>query len=246
MRFFIELSYLGTNYHGWQEQPNVKTIQGQVNKVLSNILNVNIEVIGAGRTDAGVHAKQMYAHFDCDLDFEIQNLIFRANKFLDNDIVIHDVFKVKDEANSRFDAISRTYQYHIIIKKDPFRNNAYLFHKELDLKAMNQACQHILGVHDFTSFSKVNTQTYTNTCEVYYAKWKIFKNELIFTIEANRFLRNMVRAIVGTMIDVGVGKLLSEDLVKIIDAKDRCKAGTSVPAKGLFLYKVKYTDNLKI
>ena len=119
MRFFIELSYLGTNYHGWQIQPNVKTIQGQVNKVLSNILNVNIEVIGAGRTDAGVHAKQMYAHFDCDLDFEIQNLIFRANKFLDNDIVIHDVFKVKDEANSRFDAISRTYQYHIIIKKDP-------------------------------------------------------------------------------------------------------------------------------
>ena len=111
---------------------------------------------------------------------------------------------------------------------------------------MNQACQHILGVHDFTSFSKVNTQTYTNTCEVYYAKWKIFKNELIFTIEANRFLRNMVRAIVGTMIDVGVGKLLSEDLVKIIDAKDRCKSGTSVPAKGLFLYKVKYTDNLKI
>ena len=246
MRYFIYFSFNGKLYHGWQKQKNSITIQEKIEESLSVLLKDKIEVIGAGRTDAGVHAKQMYAHFDCDLDFEIQNLIFRANKFLDNDIVIHDVFKVKDEANSRFDAISRTYQYHIIIKKDPFRKNAYLFHKELDIEAMNQACQHILGVHDFTSFSKVNTQTYTNTCKVYYAKWKVFSNELIFTIEANRFLRNMVRAIVGTLIDVGVGKLLSKDLVKIIDAKDRCQSGTSVPAKGLFLYKVKYLDNLKI
>ena len=246
MRFFIELAYNGTNYHGWQTQPNAKTVQAEVNKVLSTILNVNIEVIGAGRTDAGVHARQMFAHFDCDIDFGIRNLIFRLNSFLDSDIVILDIFKVKEKANSRFDAISRTYKYHIIRKKDPFIKTAYLFQKDLDVEAMNKACQHMLGTHDFTSFSKSNTHTFTNNCNVMLASWEIVNNELIFTIKGNRFLRNMVRAIVGTLIDVGVGKIISDDLVEIIAARDRSRSGTSVPAEGLFLFEVKYPDQIKI
>ena len=134
MRFFIELSYKGTNYHGWQEQPNAKTVQAEINRALSTILNTNIEVIGAGRTDTGVHANQMFAHFDCDIDFDIQNLMFKLNSFLASDIAIKDIFKVKEDANCRFDALSRTYQYHIIQKKDPFNKTAYFLQNDLDIK----------------------------------------------------------------------------------------------------------------
>ena len=156
MRFFIELSYKGENYHGWQVQPNANTIQEEINKALSVILNDKIEVIGAGRTDTGVHAKKMFAHFDYYIDFEIQDLIFRLNSFLPIDIVIVDIFKVKDDANCRFDALSRTYQYHIIQKKDPFNRNAYLLQKELDLEAMNQACKYIIGKNILIVISKNN------------------------------------------------------------------------------------------
>jgi tRNA pseudouridine38-40 synthase len=245
MRFFIELSYKGTNYHGWQEQPNAKTVQAEINRALSTILNTNIEVIGAGRTDTGVHANQMFAHFDCDIDFDIQNLMFKLNSFLASDIAIKDIFKVKEDANCRFDALSRTYQYHIIQKKDPFNKTAYFLQNDLDIIAMNEACQYIIGKQDFTSFSKVNTQTFTNNCDVMFAKWELVNNKLTFTIKADRFLRNMVRAIVGTLLDVGFGKIIAADVAKIIAAKDRSKSGVSVPAHALFLTEVKYPNKIR-
>ena len=245
MRFFIELSYKGTNYHGWQEQPNANTVQAEINRALSTILNTNIEVIGAGRTDTGVHANQMFAHFDCDIDFDIQNLMFKLNSFLASDIAIKDIFKVKEDANCRFDALSRTYQYHIIQKKDPFNKTAYFLQNDLDIKAMNEACQYIIGKQDFTSFSKVNTRTFTNNCDVMFAQWEVVNTNLIFTIKADRFLRNMVRAIVGTLLDVGFGKIKAADLAKIIAAKDRSKSGVSVPAHALFLTEVKYPNKIR-
>jgi tRNA pseudouridine38-40 synthase len=245
MRFFIELSYKGTNYHGWQEQPNANTVQAEINRALSTILNTNIEVIGAGRTDTGVHANQMFAHFDCDIDFDIQNLMFKLNSFLPSDIAIKDIFKVKEDANCRFDALSRTYQYHIIQKKDPFNKTAYFLQNDLDIKAMNEACKYIIGKQDFTSFSKVNTQTFTNNCDVMFAQWEVVNTNLIFTIKADRFLRNMVRAIVGTLLDVGFGKIIAADLAKIIAAKDRSKSGVSVPAHALFLTEVKYPNKIR-
>jgi tRNA pseudouridine38-40 synthase len=245
MRFFIELSYKGTNYHGWQEQPNANTVQAEINRALSTILNTNIEVIGAGRTDTGVHANQMFAHFDCDIDFDIQNLMFKLNSFLASDIAIKDIFKVKEDANCRFDALSRTYQYHIIQKKDPFNKTAYFLQNDLDIKAMNEACKYIIGKQDFTSFSKVNTQTFTNNCDVMFAQWEVVNTNLIFTIKADRFLRNMVRAIVGTLLDVGFGKIIAADVAKIIAAKDRSKSGVSVPAHALFLTEVKYPNKIR-
>ena len=245
MRFFIELSYKGTNYHGWQEQPNANTVQAEINRALSTILNTNIEVIGAGRTDTGVHANQMFAHFDCDIDFDIQNLMFKLNSFLPSDIAIKDIFKVKEDANCRFDALSRTYQYHIIQKKDPFNKTAYFLQNDLDIKAMNEACKYIIGKQDFTSFSKVNTQTFTNNCDVMFAQWEVVNTNLIFTIKADRFLRNMVRAIVGTLLDVGFGKIIAADVTKIIAAKDRSKSGVSVPAHALFLTEVKYPNKIR-
>ena len=245
MRFFIELSYKGTNYHGWQEQPNAKTVQAEINRALSTILNTNIEVIGAGRTDTGVHANQMFAHFDCDIDFDIQNLMFKLNSFLASDIAIKDIFKVKEDANCRFDALSRTYQYHIIQKKDPFNKTAYFLQNDLDIIAMNEACQYIIGKQDFTSFSKVNTQTFTNNCDVMFAQWEVVNTNLIFTIKSDRFLRNMVRAIVGTLLDVGFGKIIAADVAKIIAAKDRSKSGISVPAHALFLTEFKYPNKIR-
>ena len=230
MRFFIKLSYKGTNYHGWQIQPNANTIQQEINKALSLVLNEEIKVIGAGRTDTGVHAKKMFAHFDYDIEFQIEHIIYKLNSLLPSDITVLSIFQVREDANSRFDALSRTYQYHIINRKDPFNMNAYLVNKALDLEAMNQACQYIIGKKDFSSFSKANTQNFTNNCDVMFANWELTDYGLIFTIKSNRFLRNMVRAIVGTLIDVGFSKISADSLFTIIAAKDRSFSGTSVPA----------------
>ena len=240
MRFFIEFSYKGTNYHGWQVQPNANTVQAEINKALSILLNCKIEVIGAGRTDAGVHAKQMYAHFDYNTVFDVPNLIMKLNSFLPNDIAIHAIFQVDDEVSSRFDAISRTYEYHIVQHKSPFAPDAYYLHKKLDVDAMNMACKHLLGKQDFSSFSKANTQTFTNNCNVIFANWKWENDALIFSIKADRFLRNMVRAIVGTLLEVGLGKVMVDDIKEIIETKDRRNAGTSVPGNALFLIEVEY------
>jgi len=240
MRFFIELSYKGTNYHGWQMQPNANSVQAEINNALSTLLNTKIEVIGAGRTDTGVHAKQMFAHFDCQQHLDGLNLVSRLNGFLPKDITIHNINAVADDANCRFDALSRTYHYHIIQQKNPFNTTAYLLYKNLDVDTMNLACKYLLGKQDFTSFSKVNTQTFTNNCNVMLANWEQKEGELIFTIKADRFLRNMVRAIVGTLLAVGEGKIKPEQVKEIIAKKDRGEAGTSVPAHALFLSNIEY------
>jgi len=244
MRFFIELSYDGSNYHGWQIQPNANTVQAELNKALSIILNSKIEVAGAGRTDAGVHAKQMFAHFDCDTKFDFHTTIIKLNSFLPNDIAVRSFFNVNDDASSRFDAVSRTYNYNIVQHKSPFKKTAYFVHKTLDVEKMNLACHSILGKQDFTSFSKTNTQTYTNNCDVMLASFQWYDNELVFTIKADRFLRNMVRAIVGTLIEVGVGKIKAEQVKTIIAQNNRCMAGTSVPANALFLSKIEYPKDI--
>jgi tRNA pseudouridine38-40 synthase len=246
MRFFIELSYKGTNYHGWQVQPNANTVQAEINKALSLILNAKIEVSGAGRTDAGVHAKQMFAHFDWDKEFDFHTTIIKLNSFLANDIAVRSFFKVKDEVSSRFDALSRIYHYNIVQQKSPFKKTAYFVYKPLDVKQMNLACQFLLGKQDFTSFSKANTQTFTNNCNVMLANWQWQDGELVFTIKADRFLRNMVRAIVGTLLEVGIGKIKAEQVKKIIAQNDRSMAGTSVPANALFLSEIEYPKDIFI
>tara|TARA_B100001142_G_scaffold323207_2_gene372831 strand:+ start:5300 stop:6040 length:741 start_codon:yes stop_codon:yes gene_type:complete len=244
MRFFVEFSYKGSNYHGWQKQPHVITVQQELDKALTIILNNKIETVGAGRTDSGVHAKQMFAHFDVQFSFDVQDIINKLNRFLPKDIVVHTIFRVNDNASSRFDAISRTYQYHVVHQKNPFNEDAYLLYNKLDIDLMNIACVYILGKQDFTSFSKSNTQTFTNNCDVISASWEIVNNELIFTIKADRFLRNMVRAIVGTLLEVGLGKIKPIAIKDIIEKKNRSEAGTSVPAHALFLTVVEYPKDI--
>ena len=243
MRFFIELSYKGTNYHGWQVQHNASSVQSEINKAISTIFNTEIKVTGAGRTDAGVHAKQMFAHFDFLEEFDVNKTISKLNGILARDITILNIYKVNENANCRFDAISRTYQYYLVQQKNSFKQDTYLINKKLDLIAMNKACSFLLGQQDFTSFSKVNTQTFTNNCNVMLAKWEQKEDELIFTIKADRFLRNMVRAIVGTLLKVGESKISAENIKTIIDKKDRGSAGVSVPAHALFLSKVEYLEH---
>ena len=244
MRFFIEISYKGTLYHGWQVQPNANTIQAEINAALSTLLESNIEVVGAGRTDAGVHAKQMFAHFDYNANFKTDILIRKINRFLPSDIAVHKIFEVPIDVSARFNALSRTYQYHLVLNKNPFIENAYFLYKNPNINNMNLACKYILGNQDFTSFSKVKTQTFTNNCNVMLAEWISIGDELIFTIQADRFLRNMVRAIVGTLLAVGYGKISIDKFKEIIAVKDRCAAGFSVPAHGLFLTKVEYPEDL--
>ena len=246
MRFFIEISYEGTNYHGWQVQPNANTVQAEINKALSLILNAKTEVTGAGRTDAGVHAKQMFAHFDYHSEFDFHTTIIKLNSFLPNDIAVHSFFNVNPAVSSRFDALSRIYNYNIVQQKSPFKKNAYFVHKPLNVNQMNLACQSLLGVQDFTSFSKANTQTFTNNCNVMLASWRWLDNELVFTIKADRFLRNMVRAIVGTLLEVGVGKIKVEQVKEIIAQNNRCMAGTSAPANALFLSEIEYPKDIFI
>ena len=245
MRFFLEISYTGNNYHGWQVQPNAHTVQAELNQALSTILNIKIELVGAGRTDAGVHAKQMFAHFDCEIKFEISRTLDKLNRFLPNDIAVHKIFKVKSDISCRFNALSRTYEYHIANTKDPFNPYIYILRKKLDVKAMNSACEYLLGKQDFTSFSKVKTQTATNNCNIMKAQWEIREDRLIFSIKADRFLRNMVRAIVGTLLDIGMGKSSVDSLKNIISERDRCKAGASVPAYALFLMEIEYSKEIR-
>jgi len=244
MRFFIELSYSGSNYHGWQIQPNANTVQAELNKALSTILNNAISVVGAGRTDSGVHARQMFAHFDVEIEVEIPLLITKLNGFLPIDIAILNIFKVNEDAHCRFDAISRTYKYYITNKKNPFNSNVYFHYKSLDVDAMNLACKHLLGKQDFTSFSKLHTQTHTNDCDLMLANWEKKDDNLIFSIKSDRFLRNMVRAIVGTLLEVGEGKITKDKVKEIIEKKDRSQSGVSVPAHALFLTNIEYLEKI--
>ena len=247
MRYFLELSYNGANYHGWQNQPNAISVQEVIEKALSILLNEKIDIMGAGRTDAGVHAKQMFAHFDTDVTFTNTNLMFKLNSFLPKDIAIHNVFKVKPEAHSRFNALSRTYLYRVTLKKNVFTfNNAYYVKQHLDLDKMNEASKILFEYKDFQCFSKSNTDVKTYNCDIMKAEWFFENNELCFVIKANRFLRNMVRAIVGTMVNVGLGKLNIEELHTIIQSKNRSEAGFSVPAHALYLTNIEYPEDIKI
>ncbi|WP_445454464.1 tRNA pseudouridine(38-40) synthase TruA [Flavobacterium sp. 25HG05S-40] len=245
MRYFIELAYKGTKYHGWQCQPDADSVQETLNKALTMLLKTPIDIVGAGRTDTGVHAKQMYAHFDFENDIDAPQMVHKLNAFLPKDIVIFDILKVSNEAHARFDATKRTYEYHIHTMKDAFENEgSYQFGQPLNLNLMNQACEILFQHTDFECFSKTNTDVRTFNCVIYEAYWKQIGTKIVFTITADRFLRNMVRAIVGTMINIGTGKINLADFEKILESKDRSKAGFSVPAHGLYLTKIEYQETI--
>ena len=247
MRYFIDIAYNGTAYCGWQNQPNALSVQEVLEKALSTLLGTEIAVTGAGRTDAGVHAKQLFAHFDASAMEDVQNLLHRLNSFLPKDISVQDIFQVKDDAHARFDAEAREYEYHINLKKDNFVEGlAYLVNNEPDVSKMNEAAQSLLKYQDFQCFSRSKTDVKTYYCTITKAHWERKENLLIFTISANRFLRNMVRAIVGTLLEIGYGKLTLEDFHKIIESKNRSNAGASAPAHGLYLTKVVYPETIKM
>lgn len=241
MRYFIEFSYNGRNYFGYQIQPDAISVQEELEKALSTILRENIKTTGAGRTDTGVHARKMFAHFDTEQILD-QNLSRRLNSFLPPDISVKRVFQVRDDFHARFDATFRTYEYYISLEKNPFTGESAWQHwrKPLDIDQMNEACKILFEYEDFTSFAKLHTDNKTNLCKIYRADWEQSGSELKFTVSANRFLRNMVRAIVGTMVEVGSGKLNPEEVRKVIEDKHRNSAGTSAPAHGLYLVDVGY------
>ncbi|MFL0352127.1 tRNA pseudouridine(38-40) synthase TruA [Xanthomarina sp. GH4-25] len=246
MRYFLELTYNGKDYHGWQNQPNAISVQEVIEQSMSTLLNDTIAIVGAGRTDAGVHAKQMFAHFDTEVHFKAQDLIYKLNSFLPKDIAILDVFKVNSDAHARFHALSRGYLYRISLNKDVFNNDeSYYLKQVLDLNKMKQATNILFEYKDFQCFSKSQTDVNTYHCNIMQAEWHLVDNELQFTIKADRFLRNMVRAIVGTLINIGLGKLEVEDMHTIIKSKNRSKAGFSVPAHGLYLIEVAYPETIK-
>ncbi|MBR4199194.1 MAG: tRNA pseudouridine(38-40) synthase TruA [Bacteroidales bacterium] len=246
MRYFMHLAYNGTPYHGWQIQPNAPTVQQTLEEALSIFCNEKINIVGCGRTDTGVHATNFYAHFDTQQQFDenqLTHILYKVNAFAGENIAVYRIFPVADDFHARFSATARTYQYHVATQKLPFRQEfVYRIFFDLDVEKMNAAAEILYQYEDFTSFSKLHTQTATNNCNVMYAHWDEIDNELIFTIKANRFLRNMVRAITGTLIDVGRGKITLDDFRNIIESRNRCNAGTSLPAKALFLTEVEYGD----
>lgn len=247
LRYFIELSYFGKAYHGWQNQPDSISVQELLEKNLSKILRSPIEIVGAGRTDAGVHAKQMFAHFDHEevLDFELMK--YKLNSMLPKDIAILDIFQVRQEAHARFDASSRSYEYHIIQKKDPFnKDNAWFVRNSLDIEKMNEAAGILTKYTNFKCFSKSRTDVRTYNCKIREARWRKEENSLVFCITADRFLRNMVRAVVGTLIEIGEHKYPVSHMHEVIESEDRGMAGTSVPAHGLYLTRVEYPENIRL
>jgi len=241
MRYFIEFAYNGKNYCGWQYQPHSPSVQETLNKALSTLLRTPIDMVGAGRTDTGVHARQMYAHFDHDEVDDPIKLTQKLNSFLPDDIVVYRFIPLHNDAHARFDAVSRTYEYHIHTYKDAFENESswYQFHI-LDITKMNEAAQLLFSYIDFKCFSKTHTDVRTFNCKIMKAQWEQQGTKLVFTISADRFLRNMVRAIVGTLVNVGLGKITVDDFKTIIESRDRGEAGFSVPAHGLYLTKVIY------
>lgn len=243
-RYFIKLAYNGKDFHGWQIQDNAVTVQGELNRSLSLLLGVEIKTTGCGRTDTGVNASCFYAHFDAEE--LIDNLVYKLNSLLPNSIVVDSIFEVTPEAHTRFDAKARTYHYFFHNKANPFLGQfSYYVPRKLDIEAMNKACKLLLRVEDFTSFSKVHTETYTNNCKVSRALIKdLGEGQYRFEITADRFLRNMVRAIMGTLILVGKGKVNLPHFQEIIDSHDRGNAGKSVDGEALFLAKVEY-ENIK-
>ena len=245
-RYFIFLAYNGTNYCGWQNQPNGTAIQETIEKALSTLLRTTVPIVGAGRTDAGVHARQMIAHFDFENSIgDLPQLAERLNRILPKDIALYKIVPVIPEAHARFDATSRLYRYYVTTQKDPFMYPyKYKIHGDLDVEMMNRCANVLFEYEDFTSFSKLHTDVKTNNCAIMKAKWVRQGNDYIFTIQANRFLRNMVRAIVGTLLDAGRNKIDETGMRRIIEAKDRGVAGLSVPGNALFLEEIEYPESI--
>jgi tRNA pseudouridine38-40 synthase len=242
-RYFVKLCYKGTHYHGWQYQPNALSVQEVIEKAFSIILQEKIEVTGAGRTDTGVHASFYVLHFDSDNTSIEERLVAKMNSILPCDIAINSIHKVPDEAHARYSALSRTYRYFIHQNKNPFlADTSFYFRRNLDIARMNEASQVLYKISDFTSFSKLHSDVKTNFCRIFHAKWGQENEQIIFTVKADRFLRNMVRALVGTILEVGLGKITTEEFTQIIHKKNRSAAGVSVPAAGLFLTDIEYPD----
>ena len=242
-RYFMKLAYRGANFHGWQSQPNAVSVQSTIEDALTTIMRTPIKITGAGRTDTGVNARMMIAHFDVEQPLPSPDGLVKAlNSLVGKDIAIYSISPVHDDAHARFDATSRTYHYYIHTEKSPFLYPlSWQAPVNLNFELMNKAAEILLGIDDFTSFAKLHTDVKTNICKVTYAKWEqISENQWMFVITADRFLRNMVRAVVGTLVDVGRGKITIQQFADIISAKDRCAAGTSMPAHALFLWNVTY------
>ena len=247
MRYFIFLQYDGTAYHGWQSQPDAVSVQQTIEEKLSLLLRRELFIVGAGRTDAGVHARLMAAHFEYDeMDQEkLNTLAFKLNGLLPPDIAILRIVPVKEDAHARFSAVSRTYKYYITTQKSSFdRYFSTRIYFDLDVDKMNEACKKLFDYSDFTSFAKLHTDVKTHICKIMQAHWEKDGQHYVFTIQADRFLRNMVRAIVGTMMQVGKGKISVEEFCKIIERQNRCQAGDSVPAQALFLEDVEYPSDI--
>ena len=247
MRYFIKFSYLGTEFHGSQRQPNGITVQETMEQALKMIFREEVPLTFAGRTDAGVHAREMYAHFDLGFQMpDASHICFRLNGILPNSIAIHDIVPVTDEAHARFTAKSRTYEYHIVDHKDPFSHDlATRVRPGLDFNAMNEAAKYLIGKQDFASFCRSNTDVKTTICDLSFAQWEVKENgHAVFTITADRFLRNMVRAVVGTLFEVGRGKMTVEQFAKVIAQHSRSAAGDSAPAEGLYLTEVRYPEDI--
>ncbi len=243
MRYFVELRYSGTAYCGWQRQPNAPSVQQSIEEALSTLLRTPTPIVGAGRTDTGVHASFYVAHFDCDSEIEdLEHLTYKLNVILPRDISIFRIYRVEESAHARFDAKQREYTYFVERHKNPFTQlSAWQYYVDLDIEAMNLAAQSLLRHTDFTSFAKLNSNNTTNICHVSHAQWSVSESgQMVFTIRADRFLRNMIRAIVGTLVDVGRGKLSVEQFEKIIIAQELSLSSASAPAQGLFLSGVWY------
>ena len=249
MRYFLRFAYDGTAFHGSQRQPNGVTVQETMEQALALIFREEVQLTFAGRTDAGVHAREMYAHFDIGdeaMKKERERLVFRLNGILPDSIAIFDIYPVKENAHARFDAVRRTYEYHIIDHKDPFLcKQATRVRPGLDFAAMNESAKLLIGKQDFASFCRTNTDVKTTICDLKQAEWKELDNgHAIFTISADRFLRNMVRAVVGTLFEIGRGKMTKEQFAEVITQHNRCAAGDSAPAEGLFLTHIEYPEEI--
>lgn len=250
MRFFIRFAYDGTAFHGSQRQPNGVTVQETMEQALAMIFREDMPLTFAGRTDAGVHAREMYAHFDINDNQSsiVNNLKFRLNGILPDSIAIYDILRVTDDAHARFSAKRRTYEYHVIDHKDPFLlPYATRLRTPIDFVAMNEAARHLIGRQDFASFCRTHTDVKTTICDLTQAEWKELGNgHAVFTISADRFLRNMVRAVVGTLFQVGIGKITKEQFAEVIAQHNRCSAGDSAPAQGLYLTHIEYPKEIFI
>jgi len=247
LRYFLEISYNGSTFHGWQIQPNANSVQETIEKALNILLKKEIKIVGAGRTDTGVHARNMCAHFDHNKEFELEELKNNLNSFLNQEIYINDIYRVEDETHARFSAISREYEYYISLKKDVFNyKTTHLIQQDLNIEKMKQALLIIKDYENFKAFSKSNTDVKTYLCNIMSCSLVKNENIIIFKIKANRFLRNMVRAIVGTIIEIGLEKISLEELHTILKSKDRSNAGPSMPANALFLTKIEYPSNIKL